>query len=40
MLAVSFDADYTITANVRDFKGVSSIPALTLKEFLEVMENG
>lgn len=34
--AASFQADYTITANVRDFKSVSNIPALTPKEFLEL----
>lgn len=32
--AVSFQADYTITANVKDFRGVSKVPALTPKEFL------
>jgi len=34
--AVAFEADYTITANIKDFKGVSKIPALTPKEFLEL----
>ena len=34
--ATAFKADYTITANIRDFKGVSKIPALTPKEFLEL----
>jgi len=34
--AVSFHADYTITANVKDFKNVSHVPALTPKEFLEL----
>ena len=34
--ATSFEADYTITANIKDFKGVSKIPALTPKEFLEL----
>ncbi len=34
--AASFQADYTITANIKDFKGVSKIPALTPKEFLEL----
>ncbi len=33
--AAAFEADYTITANKKDFKGVSRIPALTPKEFLE-----
>ena len=35
--APSFEADYTITANINDFRGVSKIPALTPKEFLEIM---
>lgn len=35
--AASIKADYTITANVRDFKDVSNIPALTPKEFLEIV---
>lgn len=34
--ATAFEADYTITANIKDFKGVSKIPALTPKEFLEL----
>ena len=34
--AAAFEADYTITVNVKDFKGVSKIPALTPKEFLEL----
>ena len=34
--ATSFEADYTITANIKDFRGVSKIPALTPKEFLEI----
>lgn len=34
--ATTFEADYTITANIKDFKGVSNIPALTPKEFLEL----
>ena len=32
--AVSFDADYTITANIKDFEGVSKGPAITPIEFL------
>lgn len=32
--AETFHADYIITANNKDFKGVSNIPALTPKEFL------
>ena len=32
--AGAFHADYTITANVKDLKGVSNVPALTPKEFL------
>lgn len=35
--ASAFQADYTITANIKDFKGVSNIPALTPKEFLELL---
>jgi len=34
--ATSFEADFTITANIKDFKGVSKVPALTPKEFLEL----
>ena len=33
--ALSADADYVITANMKDFKGVSQIPGLTPAEFLE-----
>ena len=32
--AGTFHADYTITANTKDFKGVSNIPVLTPREFL------
>ena len=32
--AVAFDADYTITANTKDFEGVSNVPAITPIEFL------
>ena len=35
--ASSFHADYIITANIKDFKGVSSVPALTPKEFLDLI---
>lgn len=34
--ATSFEADFTITANIKDFKGISKVPALTPKEFLEL----
>lgn len=34
--AKTFNAEYTITANIKDYKGVSTIPALTPKEFLEL----
>lgn len=36
--AGAFHADYTITANIKDFKGVSNIPALTPKEFLALVQ--
>ena len=34
--ASSYDADYIVTANVRDYKGVSTIPALTPAAFLDL----
>ena len=34
--ATSFNADYIITANTKDYMGVSNIPALTPKEFLDL----
>ena len=37
--ASSFSADYIITANLKDFAGKSKIPALTPKEFLELVHN-
>ena len=36
--ATSFRADYTITVNIKDFKGVSSVKALTSRDFLNVLE--
>ncbi len=34
--AKAFEADYTITANTRDYNGVSKVPAITPREFLEL----
>lgn len=34
--ASTFTADYTITANIKDFENVSKIQALTPKEFLQL----
>lgn len=34
--AETFQADYIVTANIRDFKGHSGIPALTPGEFLSM----
>ena len=34
--ATSFAAAFTITAHIKDIKGVSKVPALTPKEFLEL----
>ena len=36
--AASFDADYIITANKKDFKGKSQVPALTPAEFLNLIQ--
>lgn len=35
--AAMFNADYTITANLKDFQGVSTIPAITPRDFLEML---
>ena len=35
--AETFQADYIVTANVKDFKGHSGIPALTPSEFLAMI---